>query len=192
MSLRVSGKHMDVGEAFRSTIEARINDATAKYFSGNYSGHVIMEKSGARFDCECTLHLDSGVNLQSKGDAHDPHGAFEAAAERLEKRLRRYKRRLKDHHAGARDGQQADVAYSVFQAVDDDVEEVAEDYAPAIIAESSVVALPMSVADAVIRLDLKEDPVFLFRNTTSNEINIVYRRADGNIGWINPAAAKRD
>lgn len=186
MTLRITGKHMDVGDAFRSTIQDRIADAAAKYFSGNYSGQVITEKSAGRFSAEIQLHLDSGVNLQARGEAHEPHAAFDSAAERIEKRLRRYKRRLKDHHGNAGD-RNVEFAYSVFEATDENVEEISEDYAPVIVAESSVVALPMSVADAVVRLDLKDEPVFVFRNTKSKEINIVYRRPDGNIGWINPA-----
>ncbi len=99
MSLRVSGKHMEVGEAFKTRIEDRIDEALSKYFDNRASGHVTVEKSGSRFTTDCVLHLDSGVVLQASGEAQEPDASFNAAAERIEKRLRRYKRRLKSHHS---------------------------------------------------------------------------------------------
>ncbi|MCU0830938.1 MAG: ribosome-associated translation inhibitor RaiA [Rhizobiaceae bacterium] len=192
MSLRISGKHMDIGDAFRTQITERMAEATAKYFAHGYTGSVTVEKSAGRFSADCKLHLASGVDLQAKGEAHDPIVAFEKAAEHIEKRLRRYKRKLKNHHA---EGLAAtplagdDYAYRVFEPVDESVEEVAEDYAPAIIAESHKPASVMSVADAVMQLDLTDDPVFVFRAKGSGQINIVYRRADGNIGWVDTSAA---
>jgi ribosomal subunit interface protein len=194
MTLRISGKHMDVGDAFRTQIQERIAEASSKYFSNGYSGHVTVEKSGARYDTEIMLHLTSGVGLQAKGQAHDPVVSFEKAAEHIEKRLRRYKRRLKNHHndtsaANVSDGDA--YLYRVVESVADDVEEMADDYAPAIVADSVKSAAAMTVADAVMRLDLSNEPVFVFRSRSSGAINIVYRRADGNIGWVDAAAVDR-
>jgi ribosomal subunit interface protein len=186
MTLRISGKHMDVGDAFRTQIQERIADASSKYFSPGYTGHVTVEKSGARFDTEIMLHLNSGVGLQAKGQAHDPVVSFEKAAEHIEKRLRRYKRRLKNHHNDI-PAVNGDYSYRVMEQVADDVDEVAEDYAPAIVAESLKAASAMTVADAVMRLDLSNEPVFVFRSRASGAINMVYRRADGNIGWVDAA-----
>jgi ribosomal subunit interface protein len=186
MTLRISGKHMDVGDAFRTQIQERIADASSKYFSPGYTGHVTVEKSGARFDTEIMLHLNSGVGLQAKGQAHDPVVSFEKAAEHIEKRLRRYKRRLKNHHNDI-PAASGDYSYRVMEQVADDVDEVAEDYAPAIVAESLKAASAMTVADAVMRLDLSDEPVFVFRSRTTGAINIVYRRADGHIGWVDAA-----
>jgi len=189
MTLRISGKHMDVGDALRTRIASRIGEAVEKYFDGGYSGHVTVMKSGSRFAADCMIHLDSGLSLQASGSAQEAVAAFEIAGDHFEKRLRRYKRKLKSHGTGAGSGQ-TDVAYSVVAAVADDDEEVPEDYAPAIVAESTVALKTMSVASAVIELDTKDSPVVVFRNVGNESVNIVYRRPDGNIGWIDPSSAK--
>jgi ribosomal subunit interface protein len=188
MNLRISGKHMEIGDAFRSRIEGRIGEAIDKYFDGGFSGHVTVEKSGSRFSADCMVRLDTGMSLQATGQAQEPISAFDVAAERFEKRLRRYKRRLKEHHSNDSDSEQLDVAYRVMTAVSDD-EEVPENYAPAIVAESTVRLKTMSVASAVIELDTKDSPVYVFRNAGNDHVNIVYRRSDGNIGWIDTSAA---
>lgn len=189
MNLRISGKHMEIGDAFRLRIEERIGDAVAKYFDRGFSGHVTVEKSGSRYSADSVIHLDSGMTLQAAGQAQDPQLAFDAAAERIEKRLRRYKRRLKSHNAGAPgNGAEAGMSYRVIESLPDDDhdEEIEEDFSPAIVAESVLALRTMSVASAVIELDAKDSPVFVFRNSGSEELNIVYRRSDGNIGWIDP------
>ena len=191
MSLRISGKQMEIGDAFRTRITDRIGEAVGKYFDGGFSGHVVVEKTGSRFDADCMVHLDSGTSLQATGQAQDPQLAFDAAAERIEKRLRRYKRRLKSHQAGRASDKALDVAYRVVAPLEDDDAEVDESYAPAVVAESSLSLSTMSVASAVIELDLKESPVFVFRNAGNDQVNIVYRRPDGNIGWIDPSLVAR-
>lgn len=189
MSLRILGKHMDIGDAFRSKIEDRIGDAVGKYFDGGFSGHVTVEKAGSRFTSDCMIHLDTGTSLQATGQAQDPQLAFDAAAERVEKRLRRYKRRLKSH-SPANGVAAIDLDYRIMEAIpDDEDEEMGEDYAPAIVAESTVALRTMSVASAVIELDLTESPVFVFRDAGNDHVTIVYRRPDGHIGWIDTAAA---
>jgi len=190
MNLRISGKHMDIGDAFRGSIEERISQALGKYFDGGASGRVTVEKSGSRFSAECFLALDTGMTFQASGQAHDPQAAFDIAAERIEKRLRRYKRRLKsyggyDKEAAAKE---AEALYRVMSAFpEDDDTELPEDYAPAVIAESTMPLRSLSVADAVLELDTKDNPVFAFRNAANDTVNFVYRRPDGNIGWIDPA-----
>lgn len=191
MSVRVAGKHMEIGEAFRTKIEDRITDIVRKYFDGGYSGQVTVEKSGSRFTADCKVHLDTGVVLQASGQSQDPQGAFEGSSERIEKRLRRYKRRLKDHYAGA-NGQAAgtEVAYRVMDSGPDEDEEIPEDYAPVIVAETSKVLRTMTVASAVMALDLTDEPVLIFRNAGNDALNVVYRRTDGNIGWVDPTNTK--
>jgi ribosomal subunit interface protein len=189
MTLRISGKHMDIGDAFRGRIQSRIDDAVAKYFDGGYSGQVTVSKTGSRFTADCTVHLDSGLTLQASGTGQDPVPAFEIAADHFEKRVRRYKRRLRSHGTGVSNG--IDVSYTVVAGLDDDDAEVAEDFAPAIVAESTVALKTMSVASAVVELDTKDSPVVVFRNAGSESVNIVYRRPDGNIGWIDPSKAAR-
>ena len=190
MSVRVSGKHMEIGATFRARIEDRIGDAVAKYFDGGYSSQVTVEKSGSRFSTDCLVHLDTGASLQATGEAQDPVASFDAAAERVEKRLRRYKRRLKDHHAGHH-GNGAEVAYRIVESGPDEEDEVPEDYAPAIVAESSKIVKTMTVAGAVMALDMTDSPVLVFRNAGNQEVNVVYRRTDGNIGWIDTADVRR-
>lgn len=189
MSLRISGKHMDIGDAFRTRIEGRIGETIDKYFDGGFAGHVTVAKSGSRYTADCMIHLDSGAALQATSDAQDPVIAFDGAAERLEKRLRRYKRRLRSRSFG--NGNATDIAYTVMAAIaEDDDEEVPDDYSPAIVAESTMALKTMTVASAVVELDTKESPVFVFRNAGNDHVNIVYRRPDGNIGWIDPSTAK--
>ncbi len=191
MTLRRSGKHMDIGDAFRTRITERIGEAIEKYFDRGFSGQVTVLKAGSRYSADCMVRLDSGASLQAAGEAQDPVQAFEAAAERLEKRLRRYKRRLKSHYPN-NVGSSADavqMAYAVMEPLTDD-EEIAENFAPAVVAESSMALQTMSVASAVIELDTKDSPVFVFRNAGNEHLNIVYRRPDGNIGWIDPSTTK--
>ncbi|AYG65020.1 MULTISPECIES: ribosome-associated translation inhibitor RaiA [unclassified Rhizobium] len=190
MSVRVSGKHMEIGDSFRQRIEDQIGMAVTKYFDGGYSGQVTVHKSSSRFAADCKLHLDSGVVLHAAGEAMDPQLAFDAASERIEKRLRRYKRKLKDHQAGNHINGQAEVAYTVMDGVPDDDEEIPADFAPAIVAESSKQLKTMSVATAVMALDMTDEPLLLFRSPGNKHLNIVYRRQDGNIGWIDAANIK--
>lgn len=190
MSVRVSGKHMEIGDAFRLRIEEQIGAAVTKYFDGGYSSQVTVEKSGSRFSADCKVHLDTGAALQANGEANDPIIAFDAASDRIEKRLRRYKRKLKDHHNGNGHDAYAEVAYAVMDAVPDDGDELPDDYAPTIVAESTKKLQTMSVASAVMALDMTDEPVLLFRSVGQEQLNIVYRRNDGNIGWIDAANIK--
>lgn len=191
MNLRISGKHMDIGDAFRERIEGRIGEAIGKYFDGGFGGHVTVEKDATRFTADCMVHLDSGVALQAAGQGQEPQAAFDAAAERFEKRLRRYKRRLKSHGSGVAQSGSTDIAYRVMAPLADEDGDVQEDFAPAVVAETSLQLKTMSVASAVIELDMKDSPVLVFRNAGSEHVNIVYRRPDGNIGWIDPASARQ-
>lgn len=190
MNVRVTGKHMDIGDSFRTRITGQLSDAIAKYFDGGFSSQVLVEKSGARFSADCKIHLDSGANLHAEGKANDPQVAFESAFERIEKRLRRYKRKLRDHHHGENRAAQ-EIPYTVMEGrVDEEEEEVQENFAPAIVAETTKKLANMTVATAVMALDMTDEPLLLFRKPGSSELNIVYRRNDGNIGWIDSANIK--
>ncbi|KAE8237776.1 hypothetical protein A4X03_0g9039, partial [Tilletia caries] len=131
---------------------------------GGYSGQVVVTKSQSRFAADCLVHLDTGANLHAAGEANDPQVAFDTAFERVEKRLRRYKRKLKDHHAGEAQNPPIEIAYTVMDSVDEEHEELPEDYAPTIVAESTKKLRTMSVASAVMALDMTDEPVLLFRN----------------------------
>ncbi len=187
MSLRITGKNMDIGDALRGHVEDKLSDAVAKYFSGGYSGHVTMEREGAGFRTDCAIHLDSGAVLQSTGLSVDPHQSADQASARLEKRLRRYKRRLKDHHQDKAERAAMAANYVTFASPDED-EEPADDFAPTVVAETETELKTLTVASAVLDLDFSGAPVVLFKNAGSGRINVVYKRNDGNIGWIDPSS----
>ncbi len=190
MTLRVSGKNVDVGDALRSHIAERVDEALSKYFDGGYTGHVTIGREGSGFRTECSLHLDTGINLQVSADSHEPRNSFDAAADRIEKRLRRYKRKLKDHKSNGANGRDTIEAASYILASTEGEEEVAADFVPVIVAETSSRVKTMTVGMAVMELDLSEAPVIVFRNAGSGSVNVVYRRTDGNVGWIDPELVK--
>ena len=189
MPLRVSGKNLDIGEALRTHVLEKVQTLIARYFDGKIAGHVVISPEGSAFRTDCSLHLSSGVNLQSEGRAHEPYASFEQAADKIERRLRKYKKRLKEHAVGAEaatDRQQREVANFVIEAPAEDYEEAPADFAPAVVAEGSAPLKLMSVASAVSELDLTGAPVVVFQHATSSRVNIVYRRRDGAIGWLDP------
>jgi ribosomal subunit interface protein len=186
MPFRISGKNLDIGEALRERVNARIVEALGKYFDGGYSGHVTVEKEGFGFRTECAIHLDSGITLHTEANAADAYASADQAALRIEKRLRRYKRRLKDRHAAARSngGAVIDAPSYVIEAPDDETE--LTEFSPVIIAESTTALKQLSVSEAVLELDLTGAPVVVFRHGSHGRVNLVYRRPDGNVGWIDP------
>jgi ribosomal subunit interface protein len=193
MSFRVSGKNLDIGEALRGRISARVADALVKYFDGGYSGHVTVGKDGFGFRTECAIHLDSGVTLHTDGMAADAYSSADQAALRVEKRLRRYKRRLKGRVAGGANGGAADgdAQSYIIAAPDHESEEEITDFNPVIIQESTTTLEKLSVSEAVMELDMTGSPTVLFRHAVNGRVNMVYRRADGNIGWVDPPETKR-
>lgn len=193
MSLRISGKNLDVGEALRGQAEERVAAALSKYYEGGYQGHVTVDKDGTAFRTDGVLHLSSGITLEASATAHDPYASLDKMAERIEKRLRRYKRRLKDRSA-AMNGRDAGVEIPsyVIAAPDAEIEEPEAGSGgdnPVIVAESTKSFRDMTVSDAVAELDLTGAPVVIFRHAGNGRMNVVYRRRDGNIGWIDPPAS---
>jgi ribosomal subunit interface protein len=188
MPFRVSGKNLDIGEALRTRITARVAEALVKYFDGGYSGHATVGKDGFGFRTECAIHLDSGVTLHTDGMAADAYSSADQAALRIEKRLRRYKRRLKGRSApGTNDGDSgADAQSYIIAAPDHESEEEITDFNAVIIQESTTTLERLSVSEAVLELDMTGAPVVVFRHSASGRVNMVYRRADGNIGWVDP------
>jgi ribosomal subunit interface protein len=194
MGLRVSGKNLDVGEAIRAQAEERVGSALGKYYEGSFNGHVTMAKDGTGFRSDAVLHLSSGMTLEASGMAHDAYQSLDKMVDKIEKRLRRYKRRLKDHsgNAHARRALMEMPSY-VIEAPDEDDEEAHSTEMngthPVIVAETTRSLHDLSVGDAVSELDLTGAPVLVFRNAGNGRVNIVYRRRDGNIGWIDPPTA---
>ncbi len=188
MTLRVSGKNMDVGDALRTKAEGHFDSVVKKYFDGGYSGHLTLEPEGSGFNALCMVHLDSGAVLQASSYGGDAISAYELLTETIEKRLRRYNRKLKSHRKHANgNGDDTIEAQSYVLAAGDDDDELAEDYSPPVIAETTKSLRQMSVEEAVMELDLTGGDVVVFRHAGHGGLNVVYRRADGNIGWIDPA-----
>ncbi len=182
MPLKVSGKNLDIGEALRTHVETAVAEVAARYFNGGYSGHVVLEPEGSGYRCEAALHVDSGAVLHTSGAAHEPRLAVEKALDRLEKRLRRHKSRLKSHDSR---GDAMDATSYVLAATGDE-DELPVDYSPAIIAEEPTALQTLTVGGAVLAMDFAGTEVLAFRNAGHGGLNVVYRRPDGNIGWIDP------
>jgi len=192
MPFRVSGRNLDIGEALRNRMNARVAEAMAKYFDGGYSGHVrSARKASASAPNAPFIRFRHHVAYRRHGA--DAYASADQAALRIEKRLRRYKRRLKGR-ATARTDQAAnertaDAQSYVIAAPDHETEEEVADFNPVIIAESTTTLERLSVSEAVLELDMTGAPVVVFRHCVNGRVNIVYRRGDGNVGWVDPPAA---
>jgi ribosomal subunit interface protein len=191
MEIRVSGHQVETGEALRQHVQDRLAAIADKYFERALSAHVTFGRGphDHAFTCDIVAHVMQGVILKGSGQAQEAHPAFDQAADRIEKQLRRYMGRLKDRQAASVteglalvDGE---ASYTVFAPSD---EEEPGDYPP-IVAETSVDIPDASVSDAVMLLDLRNTNALLFRNSATARFNMVYRRQDGTIGWVEP---KRD
>jgi len=189
MPFRVSGKNIDIGETLRERVNGRIKDVVGKYFDGGFSGHVTISKDGYGFRSDCAIHLDTGVTLHVDGMDGDAYASAEQAAQRIEKRLRRYNGRLKEHSSRKNGGAPAldEMASYVLAAPDHESEVEVLDFKPAVIAESTATLRTYSVSEAVMELDMTGMPMVIFRHGATDRVNVVYRRSDGNIGWIDPA-----
>jgi len=188
MTIQVTGKNMETGDAFQSYVTDKARTVLEKYIGPEISGHIRIEKIKAQFHTHCSMRLQTGLMLESQGQANDPFASADAALERLEKRVRRYKRRLKDHHHGnghahARFTPATD---SVVQINEEEDNQPPEQHDPIIVAESVREVRNLSVSQAVMHLDLTEQAFLVFRHAGTGAVNIVYRRDDGNVGWINP------
>jgi len=186
MQVQITGKNVDVGEALKSHIKSRLNQDVVKYFDDDANGHVTIAKEGGEFRSDCSLVLRSGISLQSHGQSADAYASFDIAAEKLEKRLRRYTRRLKSHR-NKRSSPVGSIEFPVFViSPDGDEEKEASNENPVIIAETSTEIQDLTVSEAVMKMDISDMPFIIFRNGRNHSLNIVYRRDDGNIGWIDP------
>ena len=202
MQLTVTGKQVDVGDALRTHVERTLESLLGKYFRTAIEAHAVFAREAHLIAVELSLHVGRGMVVNSRGAATDYYVAFDAAAERLAKQLRRYKRRLRDYHGKARPaGERPEMARSfVLAPVEEsrrsstrprtagaEIETAADGgIAPVVIAEMSTELPQLTVGEAVMRMDLADAPVLLFRNRSHGELNVVYRRGDGNIGWIDP------
>ena len=193
MQLTVKGRHVGVSERLREHVRERLESAISKYFTAAIDAHVVFESGKRNFAAHITVHVGSGITLQGQGEADEIFACFDIAAERVEKRLRRYKRRLRDHHRGRGADTAAILAQQyVIAAEAEQEQEQDEDSAepvglsPTIVAENSTEIAELTVGEAVMRMDLAELPALMFFNRSHGGMNVVYRRPDGNIGWIDP------
>ncbi|MBV7265585.1 ribosome hibernation-promoting factor, HPF/YfiA family [Erythrobacter ani] len=186
MDIRISGHQVETGAALQEHAADRLGGIVDKYFDRALSSHVTFGKAPAgAFSCDIVTHVNHGTILKAQGSAHDAHLALDNAAAKIEKQLRRYKRRLKDRHERASQARaEEEAAYTIFAAEEPQEEAPAE--APPVIAETSVDVPTGSVADAVMMLDLRDTPALFFKNAGTGRHNMVYRRADGSIGWVEP------
>lgn len=192
MQVSVSGKQLDVGEAFRTHIERELLAVVDKYFGNALDAHAVLSREAHLYRADLAVHVGHNILVQCHAEADAPYPAFDAAAERIAKRLRRYKRRLRAHHKhqGQRAASLRAQQYILAAAQDDGGEEPADGDKPVVIAELTTAIDSMTVGEAVMRLDLAELPAMLFRNSAHGELNMVYRRPDGNIGWVDPSGGK--
>jgi len=196
MQVQVSGKHVDVGEALRVRVTDEITTSIGKYFERGGDADVTVSRDGHAFRVDCNVHLASGQQLRSHGLGGDAHAAFGAALEKVETRIRRYKRRLKSHTSAAKATAAETASYFVLRSPEDELDDEAwmtDGHAPdarLVIAESDSTIKTLTVSGAVMELDLTESQTIVFRNAAHGGLSVVYRRPDGNIGWIDPARTR--
>lgn len=198
MEVHISGKQVDLGAALREHVDQKLREVDEKYASRTVDARVVVSKNGNLFRCDCLAHLSSGLHAQAEAEAADPYAACDQAITRLEKQLRRYKRRLKDHHQRRKEPV-AKIAGSsyVLDANDEDegvsspqpaASETSSDafWTPQIVEETQASIPSLSVGEAVMQMELAGASFLLFVNDAERRVNAVYRRDDGNIGWIDP------
>jgi len=193
MDINVTGRKMKVGDSLTSHVEDRLSTVADKYFSRTIDATTTFMKEGHTYRSDVSFHANQGVNLQSRGEADDPYAAFEMAAEKVEKQLRRYKRRLKNHHRMPQRDVELEMANEFTLAPETEDGDAASNGAledqPLIIAENRTSIPNVSVGDAAMLMDLANANAFIFRNSKNDALEVVYRRSDGNVGWISPSSS---
>ncbi len=195
MQVQIAGKKIEVGSALQERIAFGLESRVSKYFNRTGEAFVTVSKPGWAFYCDCSIHLPSGVTLQAHGEGDDGYAAFEEALNKIEKRVRRYKNRLRDHRSGNGVSEAAAERIILAPTASDDETDGADGEsgldgtpgdAPVIVAESDTTIRTMTVSMAVMQLELADSPAVLFRNAGHGRLNMVYRRPDGNVGWVDP------
>ncbi|MCR8828261.1 ribosome hibernation-promoting factor, HPF/YfiA family [Pseudosulfitobacter koreensis] len=187
MRYQISGKQIDIGSALQTHVQTELGVAVGKYAERPTDAQVVFSKSGHEFVCEATVHLSTGLTATAKARGTEIYGAFDACCEKMEKQLRRYKRRLKDHHKDRREPVELFGASSYILASEaDETLPEPDSLQPMIVAEMETKIQSLSVGEAVMQMELAGAPVLVFRKEGQERLNVVYRREDGNIGWIDP------
>ncbi len=191
MHYQVTGKQIDIGEALQTHVTDALGSMLEKYAGRPTDANVIFSKHAHEYVCEATVHLSTGLTAQATGRATEIYSAFDACAEKMDKQLRRYKRRLKDHHKERTTPVELSGASSYILASSEEGTETEPDtLQPIIVAEMETKIPSLSVGEAVMQMELAGAPVLIFRNERDDALNVVYKRDDGNIGWVDPVAAK--
>ena len=189
MRYQITGKHIDVGDALQTHVKDELGAVVGKYAERPTDANIIFSKSAHEYVCEATVHLSTGLTAQAKAHATEIYAAFDDCSQKMEKQLRRYKRRLKDHHRERAEPVELFGASSYILASEGETEQAEpESLQPMIIAEMESKIPSLSVGEAVMQMELAGAPVLVFRNEGKDGLNVVYRRDDGNIGWIDPKA----
>lgn len=187
MRYQITGKHIDIGEALQTHVRNELGEVLEKYGQRPTDGNVIFSKDAHEYVCEVVVHLSSGLNAAAKARATEIYAAFDECGEKMDKQLRRYKRRLKDHHKDRPDPVEHLMGSSYILAGEPDSHDDEPDsLQPMIVAEMETKIPSLSVGEAVMQMELAGAPVLVFRNEKKDGVNVVYRRDDGNIGWIDP------
>lgn len=190
MKYRISGKQIDIGDALTAHVQQELGSVVEKYAQRPTDAQVVFSKTAHEFVCEIVVHLSTGLTAQASARATEIYAAFDDSAEKMDKQLRRYKRRLKDHHKERANPVEVLGGASYILAAGNEAEETEpETLQPMIIAEMETRVPTVSVGEAVMQMELAHAPVLVFRNEKTNGVNVVYRREDGNIGWIDPGSA---
>lgn len=188
MRYQISGKHLDVGEALQGHVKAELGQAFEKYAQRPTDATITFSRDAGAFLCEVTAHLSTGLNVAAKGHAHEVYAAFDQAREKMDKQVRRYKRRLRNHHRDRHSPVEFADAPIYVLAADEGIDEAEPDsLQPIIIAETDGKIPSLSVGEAVMQMELAGAPLLVFRNEKHGGVNVVYRREDRNVGWIDPA-----
>ncbi|MFV2054336.1 ribosome hibernation-promoting factor, HPF/YfiA family [Aliiroseovarius sp. YM-037] len=187
MRYQISGKQIDIGDALQVHVKEELGNVVDKYAERPTDAQIIFSRSAHEFVCEATVHLSTGLTAQAKAHANEIYAAFDQCSEKMEKQLRRYKRRLKDHHKERANPVELSGASSyILASSDDSGDEEPDTLQPMIIAEMESKIPSLSVGEAVMQMELAGAPILVFRHEGHSGVNVVYRRDDGNIGWIDP------
>ena len=190
MRYQITGKQIDIGEALQTHVKGELGSVLEKYAGRPTDANIVFSKSGHEFVCETEVHLSTGLTAQAKGSATEIYAAFDSATEKMDKQLRRYKRRLKDHHRERSQPVELSDAGAYILASNNESEENEPDGVTSMIVAEMETKIPsLSVGEAVMQMEIASAPVLVFRNEGHSGINVVYRREDGNIGWIDPKNA---
>jgi ribosomal subunit interface protein len=190
MRYQISGKQIEIGEALAAHVRAELEDAFAKYAQRPTDATVVFSRDAFSLACEATVHLSTGFTVSARGEAADAYPAFDACREKMDKQLRRYKRRLRDHHRDrTRPVEFAGAPMYVLAADTGEGDAEPASLQPMIIAEMETKIPSLSVGEAVMQMELSGAPMLVFRNEKHGGVNVVHRRDDGNVGWIDPPAA---